>query len=164
MRTKITGTLINYYFHCKRQCFLAYERLNMEDNSEDVLIGRALHEFKYKDDEKSEISIGQVKIDKITGDYVVEYKKKDSDIEAVKWQLLFYLYMLKKKGVEKKGKIVFEDAKEKKVIYVELTDAIEKELLRILGEIEEMLEKGEVPEFIYKKHCDKCAYVSYCKI
>jgi len=41
---KITGTIINYYFHCKRQCYLFANRINMEDNSEDVRIGRVLHE------------------------------------------------------------------------------------------------------------------------
>ncbi|MDX5795588.1 Dna2/Cas4 domain-containing protein, partial [Clostridioides difficile] len=39
---KITGTLINYYFHCKRQCWLLGNRINLEENSEDVKIGRLL--------------------------------------------------------------------------------------------------------------------------
>lgn len=43
---KITGTLINYYFHCIRQCWLLGNRINLEDNSEDVRIGRVLHEIK----------------------------------------------------------------------------------------------------------------------
>lgn len=46
---KINGTIINYYFHCKRQCYLFANRLNMEDNSEDVRVGRVLHEIKAKD-------------------------------------------------------------------------------------------------------------------
>ena len=40
----INGTIINYYFHCKRQCYLFYNRLNLEDNSEIVKIGRAIHD------------------------------------------------------------------------------------------------------------------------
>ena len=31
---KANGTLVNYYVHCKRQCYLHGNRLNMEDNSE----------------------------------------------------------------------------------------------------------------------------------
>ena len=42
----ITGTIVNYYFHCKRQCWLFYNKINLEDNSEDVRIGRVLHELK----------------------------------------------------------------------------------------------------------------------
>ena len=33
-RMTVNGTLINYYFHCKRQCYLHGNRLNLEDNSE----------------------------------------------------------------------------------------------------------------------------------
>lgn len=43
---KLTGTIINYYFHCKRQCWLFAHRINLEDNSEDVRIGRIMHELK----------------------------------------------------------------------------------------------------------------------
>lgn len=43
---KVNGTLINYYFHCKRQCYLHGNRLNLEDNSEQVKIGKAIHEEK----------------------------------------------------------------------------------------------------------------------
>ena len=43
---KVNGTLINYYFHCKRQCYLHGNRLNLEDNSELVKIGKAIHEEK----------------------------------------------------------------------------------------------------------------------
>jgi len=45
MPNQITGTLINYYFHCKTQCWLHANRINLEDNSEDVLIGKVLHEI-----------------------------------------------------------------------------------------------------------------------
>lgn len=43
---KVNGTLINYYFHCKRQCWLHGNRINLEDNSQDVKIGKAIHEVK----------------------------------------------------------------------------------------------------------------------
>lgn len=161
---KINGTLVNYYFHCKRQCFLAFNRLNMEDNSADVLIGRVLHENKLSDDENSEVSIENIKIDKITDDYVIEYKKSDSDLEAVRWQLLYYLYTLKQKGVIKRGKIIFESTKTKKVIYIELTEEIEKELIKVIDEIKVFLNSSSIPKFINKMHCRKCAYYSYCKI
>lgn len=67
---KINGTLMNYYIHCPRQCYLHANRLNMENNSEDVKIGKALHEEKYKDDDSSEIAIDNIKLDKLTKDYL----------------------------------------------------------------------------------------------
>ena len=39
---RVNGTLINYYFHCKRQCYLHGNRLNLEDNSEQVKIGKVI--------------------------------------------------------------------------------------------------------------------------
>jgi len=161
---KLTGTLINYYFHCKRQCYLASKRLNMEDNSEDVLIGKILHENKYLEDDNAEVSINNIKIDKITEHYIIEYKKSDSDLEAVKWQLIYYLSVLKEKGVIKKGKIIFEASNNKKIIYLNLTPEIENKLINKVAEIKVFLESDDIPVFLNKPHCRKCAYFNYCKI
>ena len=106
MENNITGTLINYYFHCQTQCWLHANRINLEDSSEDVRIGKVLHEINEAKGKNTEISIDNIKIDKITKDYLVEVKKSDSDPEAVKWQVLLYLFKLKAKGVEKKMKEV----------------------------------------------------------
>ena len=57
---KVTGTLINYYFHCKRQCYLFGNRLNLEDNSETVNIGKILNEER-ADNENTEIEIQRLK-------------------------------------------------------------------------------------------------------
>ena len=97
---KVNGTLINYYFHCKRQCYLHGNRLNLEDNSEIVKIGKAIHEEKSQGKDNAEISIDNIKLDKLTSEYLTEVKKSDADIEAAKWQLLFYLKVLKDKGIE----------------------------------------------------------------
>ena len=95
----ITGTLINYYFHCPTQCWLHANRLNLEDNSEDVRIGKVLHEIKEEKSKQTEIKIDNIKVDRITKEYLVEFKKSDSDPEAVKWQVLLYLYKLRQKGI-----------------------------------------------------------------
>ena len=162
----ITGTLINYYFHCKTQCWLHANRINLEDNSEDVRIGKILHELQEKKSKKGEISIDNIKIDKLTKDYLVEIKKSDSDPEAVKWQVLLYLYKLKQKGVERKGKIEFVEKRKqnKKVHYVGLDEDSERELLNVLETIENLVDKPKPPEPILAKHCKKCAYYEYCFI
>lgn len=162
----ITGTLINYYFHCQTQCWLHANRINLEDNSEDVRIGKILHELQDEKNKKSEISIDNVKIDKLTKEYLVEIKKSDSDPEAVKWQVLLYLYKLKQKGVEKKGKIEFIEKRKqsKKIHYVELDEQNERELLNVLESIEKLVQQSRPPEPILEKHCKKCAYYTYCFI
>ena len=61
---QVNGTLINYYFHCKRQCYLHGNRLNLEDNSEQVKIGKAIHEEKAADKSNSEIAIDNIRLDR----------------------------------------------------------------------------------------------------
>ncbi len=163
---QITGTIINYYFHCQTQCWLHAARINLEDNSEDVRIGKILHEISEKSSKKAEISIDNIKIDKLTKDYLVEIKKSDSDPEAVKWQVLLYLYKLKQKGVMKKGKIEFieKTRQNKKVHFVELDDKNEKELLIVLQKIADMIALKKPPVAVLEKHCKKCAYFEYCFI
>ena len=164
MRTN--GTLINYYFHCKRQCWLHGNRINMEDNSEDVHIGKIIHELKSEGKKNSEISIENIKIDKITKDYLVEIKKSDADVEAVKWQVLLYIFILKNKGISRKGKIESQEKNKQKnkIIYVELTEENELKLKRLIKDIDQLLEEENAPEIGKIKGCKKCAYYEYCYI
>ncbi|MBV4450828.1 CRISPR-associated protein Cas4 [Clostridium tyrobutyricum] len=163
---RMNGTLINYYFHCKRQCWLHGNRINMEDNSEDVHIGKIIHELKSEGKKNSEISIENIKIDKITKDYLVEIKKSDADVEAVKWQVLLYIFILKNKGISRKGKIEFQEKNKQKnkIIYVELTEENELKLKRLIKDIDQLLEEENAPEIGKIKGCKKCAYYEYCYI
>lgn len=163
---KVNGTLINYYFHCKRQCYLHGNRLNLEDNSEDVKIGKAIHEEKSEQSSNTEIEIDNIKIDKLTKDYLIEVKKSDADVEAAKWQLAYYLKVLRDKGIERKGKLEFVEKNKtpSKVIYIELNDKIVKELDSYLTSIENLLKQEEVPAILNKPQCKKCAYYEYCYI
>jgi len=158
----ITGTLINYYRHCKTQLWLHAHRINLEDNSEDVRIGKVLHEIN--ENKVQEVSLENIKLDKITKEYVVEVKKSDSDIEAAKLQLLYYLYRLKQKGVEKKGRLeLFEKNKQDKKIHTVVLDEKEKaKLLKILEEIEQVIDLATPPEPIFTNKCKRCAYYEYC--
>lgn len=162
----ITGTLINYYFHCKTQCWLHANRINLEDNSEDVRIGKVLHEINEEKSKQTEISIDNVKIDKLTREYLVEVKKSDSDPEAVKWQVLLYLYKLKNKGIERKGKIEFieKNRQSKKVHLVELNEENERALLEVLENIEALIVEPRPSEPVFANKCKKCAYYEYCFI
>ncbi len=162
---KVNGTLMNYYIHCPRQCYLHAHRLNLENNSEDVKVGKALHESKYLNDVNAEIAIENIRLDKLTKEYLTETKKSDADVEASRWQLIFYLYKLKEKGVERKGKLEFiQKNKEKKTVIIELDEQLETELLIKINEIEKLLKSEQVPSVIEKKHCKKCAYYEYCYI
>jgi len=162
----VNGTLINYYFHCKRQCYLHGNRLNLEDNSESVKIGRAIHEEKEDKMSDSEIAIDNIKLDGLTSKYLVEIKKSDADIEACKWQLLLYLKILKDKGVVREGKIEFveKNKQTKGTLYVNLTNENEIQLEKYITEIENMLSEEKIPAVLNTSSCNKCAYYEYCYI
>lgn len=162
----INGTLINYYFHCKRQCYLHGNRINLEDNSEDVKIGKAIHEERADKKENSELSIDNIKIDKLTDEYLVEIKKSDADVEASKWQLIYYLMVLKKKGIERKGKLEFveKNKTKNKILYIELDEELESKMQNYINDISDLLSKDTIPDVIDKPKCKKCAYFEYCYI
>ena len=161
---KVNGTLVNYYFHCKRQCYLHGNRLNLEDESENVKIGKAIHEEKCDKERNREITIDNIKLDKLTTKYLTETKKSDADIEAAKWQLLYYLKILKSKGIIRKGKleIVEKNKQNKSIIIVNLTDEIEQRLNMIEKEIIKLIDGNNEPEVINDKKCKQCAYYAYC--
>lgn len=166
MKLRVNGTLINYYFHCKRQCYLHGNRLNLEDNSEVVKIGKAIHEEKASGSDNTEISIDNIKLDKLTAEYLTEVKKSDADIEAGKWQLIYYLKVLKSKGIIRKGKLecIEKNKADKKIMYFELNEELEKELDNYIKEIEALIFSEEIPKVLNKATCKKCAYYEYCYI
>ena len=163
---RITGTLMNYYFHCKRQCYLFGNRINFEDNSEAVKIGKALHEERALQNAQTEISIENIKLDKISREYLTEMKKSDADPIAAKWQLLLYLKILKDKGIKRKGRLEFVEKNKggKKTEIVELTNEFEQDLEKYTLEIEQLLEQASIPKCLNEPKCKKCAYYEYCYI
>lgn len=160
----INGTLINYYFHCKRQCYLFGNRLDFEDDSELVHVGRVIHEMRADDSKDSEIAIDNIRLDKLTDEYLIEIKKSDADIEAGKWQLYYYLHVLKSKGIIRKGKLEFVEKNKpgRTVLIFELGAEEEKELELILSQIEKLLKSDVVPAAVGRPCCKKCAYYEYC--
>lgn len=155
----VTGTLVNYYVCCKRQCWLHAHGLTREHESETVKIGKYYHEEKFGEEDSSFSSelINGVKIDKIEGDYVIEYKKSNSSVEASEWQLLFYLWKLKQAGIIKKGILKFKENRNN--VKVELTTEKERRLEQIVGEIEELLKQSKPPPIsVCSPRCRKSAY------
>lgn len=160
----LTGTLVNYYTHCQRQCWLFYHRINMENNSEDVRIGRVLHDLKKQD--KEEVAFEGIKLDKLTAEYVTEIKKSDADIPAAMAQLEYYLIVLYDKGIIRKGRLeCIEKNKQNRSIHsLELTEEKIRELKTQYRYIEDFLSSDVPPPPEMKSMCKKCAYFEYCFI
>ena len=162
---KINGTIVNYYVHCKRQCYLFATNINLEDNSEDVRIGRILHEIKSENNKNMEVKLDNISLDKVTDEYVIEMKKSDSDVTAARMQLLFYLSKLEEKGIIKKGKLKFVEKNNNiKEEVVELDEANREILNECVNEIENLINSNNIPKAEKLKGCKKCAYYEYCYI
>ena len=162
---KITGTIINYYFHCKRQCYLFANRVNLEDNSEDVRIGKILHEIRAKDNKDTEIKYENIVLDKVSAKYIEEYKKSDADTEAARMQLIFYLKQLQEKGIIKEGRLIYDEKNKKdgkKTEIVKLDESNINKLNKCLEDIEKLINQDKVPDVEKDKKCKRCAYYDYC--
>lgn len=95
---------------------------------------------------------------------LIEFIRKRSAEEC--YRILYYLSVLKKKGILRKGKLEFveKNKKDKRIIYLELTDEVEKQLFDYIQEIEALIAEEKPPECIHKNTCKKCAYYEYCYI
>lgn len=156
----INGSLINSYCICKRKAWLILHRIGLEFNSDDVLIGKELHEEYYA--KNKEILIDNIKMDQVTNKYIIELKKNDTFLEAAINQLKYYMYILNAKGMKKDGKIkILETGQE---IKIEFNDDIKKEIENLLNEINVFSTNINPPPYKNMSYCEKCAYYEYCSL
>lgn len=133
----------------------------MEDGHERVVAGKILHERSYKSADKKELFVDEsFRIDALDGEYVREVKLSSKMTKADKYQLLFYLYQLKKRGVIRKGLISYTNEKETEEII--LTERNEENLMITLKKIEQIIQSDKVPSLLRKPYCRKCAYYDFC--
>ncbi len=164
MEERITGVMIYYYFVCKRKLWYFVHEINMENENENVMLGKLLDENSYQRDDKH-INIDNV----INIDFIKEHKelheiKKSRAIEeAGVWQVKYYLYYLKQRGAAGlKARIDYPLLK--KNLVVELTEEDEKRLDEVIREIVTTKAQTRPPQFASLKICAKCAYHDLCFI
>ena len=160
---KLTGSLVNAYYVCKRKLWLFAHELSPDPDWELLELGRIITEDAYKRDRK-ELSSEGMKIDVLkreSGDFVVgEIKKSSKGLKPAIMQLAFYLYQLKQKGLQLKGELLIP--KERKKINVELTEAAEQELKTAFAEMEKIILAEKPPESKRSGYCRNCAYFEFC--
>lgn len=160
MQTEIGGLHIQYYAVCKRKLWLYSRQISFETEHERVIEGTLLHEDAYKRKNKEVLISDGAKIDVIDKEFVQETKLSSKMQHADELQLLYYLFVLKQRGIEKKGKIAY--TKEKKVIEIELNKKNEKRLEQVIKEVTEILERERAPELRKLPYCKSCAYYDFC--
>lgn len=163
MDIKINGTLIWYYCICKREVWLMGHKIVPDQENDNILIGKSIAAYSYGR-KKKEIDVDHARIDvlEITdGKFCISEVKKSSRYkQSAKMQLAFYLYKLKERGIEARGELRFP--KEKMREEVVLDERTEAELLEIIEDITDILnrEKPLLPE--KQKFCWNCAYAEFC--
>ena len=164
MEERITGVMIYYYFVCSRKLWYFCHQINMEDENENVQLGKLLDENSYKRDDKHIEIDGIINIDFIhEKNELHEIKKSKSIEEAGIWQDKYYLYYLKKRNVDGLHGVI-DYPLLKKNVDVELSDEDCKKLDDIIKEIISVKNQEYPPKLEEKKICKKCAYYDLCFI
>lgn len=162
-QTSITGTLVLYYYICPREVWLMARNLVPDQDDSNIDMGRFIQENTYERDKK-EISLGTIKLDILRnekGQVIIGEVKKSSKFEkSATMQLAFYLYELKKAGVEAAGELMFP--KEKKKVRVELDEQHIIEIEKAKKEILKIIYKESPPEPKKIQFCRNCAYAEFC--
>lgn len=164
MEERITGVMVYYYFVCKRKLWYFCHEINMESQNEDVMLGKILDESSYQRGEKHINIDNIINIDFIRERQELHEVKKSKAIEEASiWQIKYYLYYLKQRGVkEMKGKIDYPLLK--KTLNVELKEDDIIRLTQVIEEITKIKKMENPPEFLGMKLCKNCAYHDLCFI
>jgi len=155
-----TGIQVNYYFVCRRKLWLFSHYLHLEADSDLVLLGKLLHETGYARKLK-EVSIGRIKVDFLERGGVVHEVKRSRRVEkAHLFQLLYYIYYLRKLGANVKGVLHYPLLK--RTVRVELTQERENELEEMLRDMQRIVLADKPPVIERKSYCKKCSYYDLC--
>lgn len=155
----ITGVQVQYYFINPKQLWYFSKGITMEHESDLVAIGKLISQESFIKDKK-EIQVGRIKIDFYRKKLEIHEVKKSSKFkEASRWQLIYYLYVLKKFGVNCIGILHFH--KEKKTEKVLLTPEREKRIVEILRNIEKIIKLPKPPQTIQSERIKKSSYYEF---
>ena len=158
---KTNGIKVNYLYVCERKLWLFDRGIQMESNSDRVLIAKLLEVYSYPQDTKRDILIDNlIRIDILDSNSIREVKYSDKMRNADRIQLLYYLYYLKRLGIEKKGIINYPRMKRREEVI--LTPSAEKEVEDALRKVQEIVSMDKPPPLERKPYCSKCAYYELC--
>lgn len=156
--------MFTYYFVCKRKLWYFSHDIQMEKDNDDVAIGKLIDETTYKRESKQVLIDNMINIDFVDKDIKVhEIKKSKSIEEASIWQVKYYLWYLKQKGMQDiTGELNYP--KLKRTEKVTLSKEDEEQIIDYIKKIEKVITKQEIPKVTNQPICDKCAYYELCYV
>jgi CRISPR-associated exonuclease Cas4 len=162
---QITATHINYYHVCRRKLWLFSSNINMEHTSDLVTEGKLIGENTYsqRPEKYTEVEFDGVKIDFYDAkNKVVHEIKKSAKIEdAHRAQVKYYLWILKKNGIDG-AKGILEYPKQRHTEGVVLDAGDDERIAGWLSEINKIIELEDCPKVINKPVCKNCSYCEFC--
>ncbi|MCS7245977.1 MAG: CRISPR-associated protein Cas4 [candidate division WOR-3 bacterium] len=160
----VNGTLIWYYYICKRQVWLISRSIGSDQENELMILGKHIFDIfkkRHKLGLKEIVIDNKIKLDYVKDKIIVEVKKSSKYLQASKMQLCFYLYYHKKyKNLSLSGKLVIPE--ENKIIDIALDEDIESEIESAISDIQNIINQALPPKPIKIQYCRKCAYKDLC--
>jgi CRISPR-associated exonuclease Cas4 len=161
-QARITGTQINYLFVCTRKLWLFSHHIEMEHTSDYVAIGELLHEESYAREKKGIQIDDMIHIDFIDKDGVLHDVKSSQSMElAHEMQLLYYLYILRQKGLPNRIGVINYPKQHRKT-EVELTPEKEQEVESAMKKVTEITSLPVPPNAGFSRLCKSCSYMELC--
>ena len=174
---RIGGMLVGYYVICPRKAWLSMRGLWMEQESEAVALGRQVDQNSYAR-KKKEITltaeapdgtalVGKVDWARLEEGTLHETKKSRAVEDAHRWQLRFYLWLLKLNGVTRPGGAPFQGIinypKLRRTESVALRKQDETRLAEITSALRRLAEQDHPPPRIERRSfCKRCAFEELC--
>lgn len=161
----LTATHIAYLHTCYRKLWLFSYGIQMEHTSQTVAEGKLIGGTSYQERSKkyTELAMGGIKIDFYDPkeNVVHEVKKSDKVEEAHIAQVKYYLYILRKNGIEDPSAIIeYPKLRQRQVVEWEEGDTEKIESWKTM--IEEIVTKNECPPLLHARICRNCSYFDFC--
>lgn len=159
---KITGVMVYYHEICNKRLWYFSRGLNMEITSDLVNIGKIIDKKSYSKERKQILIDDKINIDFLEDWKIIHEVKKSDKLEyASIWQLKYYIYVLREKGVDiKKGVLDYPTLRKRTEVFLDDKD---KEIMENkLNEIERIIESEYPVEVNKKSYCKKCSYYDLC--
>lgn len=173
---RIGGMLVGYYVVCPRKAWLSMRGLWMEQENDNVQLGRLIDESTYTRARKAiDLSaetpsgirlVGKVDVVNLREGVLHEVKKSKAVEEAHVWQLRFYLWLLRLNGVTRGDGSPFtgqlDYPKLRRSDRVELSDEDVSRLEEIVDAVARAYAQPPPERHPRRSFCRKCAFEELC--
>lgn len=160
---KISGSLIQAYYVCRRQVWLMSRKLEGCQDNDFLKVGRYVSDTTYKRDKKHVYINGNI-IDVIRKQkdevLLIETKKSSKHLESSTMQLLFYMLLVRDtiKNITAQIRIPLE----KKVIAVILDEEKQSRLEQVIQDINQIVTADKPEPEVWRSFCKTCSYGDLC--